>query len=653
MAALGRVLPGRAIGAVEAVSQPLQGWVTIDGWAYRRWDPVVAVVVTLNGAPAALATRDVFRPDVATVHRGAERSGWIARVDVRGTSDNVARLGALVVTRAGLVETLEPLVLRLFHTSELGGVHRPTPGSLVAPGPVALEGWVLPPLPPARIEISVDGTLAGRARVFAKPHQELTATSSLPWAPLAGFMHVVDLSDRKPGETVQIGADVVTLDGRRSVLDGIDLEIAPPAAAPVSNKVAALAERVRRDPSRPRHTSPLANVRLLVVTHQLDLGGGQLYLYELLRGVLEQFDFTCLVIASTDGVLRSKLEDLGAHVHVSGRPSTSDPEAYETLLAELAALVDTHDCNVAIVNTMSSGFGADLAVRLGIPVVWAVHESYTLNEFFLAAYGEQGIHPYMRDRTEAALTSAAAVVFEAHTTRELYAHLGDARRFVTIPYGIPVQEMDAYRDSSDRAALRRAQGFAEDETVILCMGTYEPRKGQGALALAFAEVAHEFPDAVLVMVGDTGNEYAKGVRQVVERLRLDQRIRMLPVVEDAYAWYLMADVFITVSDVESFPRSVLEAMALGVPIVAVDVFGLGEVLKDGITALLCEPRDVDAMIEVLRRVLSASPLERSRVGQGGADLVHELYDSSGYVSAYIRLLRGLVEDPRRLPTEIL
>jgi D-inositol-3-phosphate glycosyltransferase len=156
-----------------------------------------------------------------------------------------------------------------------------------------------------------------------------------------------------------------------------------------------------------------------------------------------------------------------------------------------------------------------------------------------------------------------------------------------------------------------------------------------------------------VMVGDTGIPYAKGVRQLVERLELDHRIRLLPVVEDAYAWYLMADVFVTVSDVESLPRSVLEAMALGVPIVAVDVFGLGELLKDGITGLLCEPRDIDAMITALRRILAASPVERAGLGQGGSDLIHGRYDSAGYAHAYLQLMRGLVADPNKLPGELV
>jgi glycosyltransferase involved in cell wall biosynthesis len=651
--ALARLLPGRAIGAVEVTSQPLHGWVSVEGWAYRRRDPVVAVIVTMDGDPVSLGEPGVARADVARHHRGGERSGWTARVDVRGTRADVVSIGALAVTRSGLVESIAPRVLHLRHSSELGGVSRPQDGMRIVAGPILVEGWVLPPLPPARIEVSVNDRAAGRARPFAGPHAELAATSQLPWAPMAAFGHVVDLSRFEVGERVRIDADVVTIDGRRSTLDGVEIEIAaPPPIALPAGKVAELARNLERDPQRTPDSS-MAPVRLLVVTHQLDLGGGQLYLYEMLRHVLAAFDVSCLVVSTTDGVLRSKLEDLGAFVHVCGRPSTDEPEHYERLLTELAELVDAHDCNVAIVNTMSCAFGADLATRLGIPTVWAVHESYTLGEFFLAAYGENGLHPYMRERTAAALAAASAMVFEADATRRLYESNGDPRRFITIPYGIPVAEVDAYRARTNRAELRRAQGFADEEVVILCMGTYEPRKGQGSLALAFAEIASEFPDAVLVMVGDTGIPYAKAVRQVVERLRLDHRIRLMPVVEDVYAWYLMADALVTVSDVESLPRSVLEAMCLGVPVVAVDVFGLGELLTDGATGLLCEPRDVEGMVDALRRMLSATPVERARIGHAGADLVHRAYDSAGYGGAYLQLIRGLVADPNKLPGELV
>jgi D-inositol-3-phosphate glycosyltransferase len=188
---------------------------------------------------------------------------------------------------------------------------------------------------------------------------------------------------------------------------------------------------------------------------------------------------------------------------------------------------------------------------------------------------------------------------------------------------------------------------------VLCMGTYEPRKGQGALALAFAELSGEFPDAVLALVGDTGIAYAEAVREMVERLELNDRVRLLPVVDDTYAWYAMADAFVSVSDVESLPRSVLEVMAFGVPVLAADVFGLPELIDDGVTGLLCAPRDIEAMVGGIQRLLGATPEERAGLGAGGSDLVHARYDSSGYAAAYRRLLRGLQSNPGALPDDVL
>src|SRR5260370_27233106 len=113
---------------------------------------------------------------------------------------------------------------------------------------------------------------------------------------------------------------------------------------------------------------------------------------------------------------------------------------------------------------MTGAFGPDLATRLRIPTVWPVHESYSLAGFFIAAYGEGSLNPYMRERTAEALAAASAVVFEADATRRLYEPVGNPKRFVTIPYGIPMAEIDAYLERFDRAALRRAYRIADDET---------------------------------------------------------------------------------------------------------------------------------------------------------------------------------------------
>jgi D-inositol-3-phosphate glycosyltransferase len=652
-----RATPGRARGAVESARSSRTGVVRATGWAYSRGDPVETVVILVDGEARAVAELGKARPDVAARFRyapGSGRAGWSATIDL-GESPDAAVVGALAVTTGGLVERLDPIPITAGDDDEppgpAGHLELPAAGTTVPPEVVAVEGWALAPEPLARVEILVDGRDAGLARPLASPRPDLASLPE-PIAPLAGFTHTVDLDGRQPGDRVHVGAELVTRT-RRSALDSVAVTVGPRRDdVRVAPHVQTLRTRVADVCAEPA-AADLPPVRLLVVTHQLGLGGGQLYLTELLRRLLVELDISCLVVSPRDGPLRAELEDLGATIHLSGDYPVTSPGRYEAALLELAALARDHGCNVALVNTMGAFIGADLARRLGIPAVWAIHESYPLGEYWHAAYGPDGSDPYVRVQAVEALAEAAALVFEADATRRQYEPYADGRRLLTVPYGITVADVDQYRADADRAALRRANGITDDATVLLCMGTYEPRKGQGALAAAFAEIADDFPNPVFVFVGDTGGPYAEGVHDVVDRLGVGDRVRFVPVVADIYAWYLMADALVSASDVESLPRSVLEAMAFEVPVLAASVFGLPELIEDGVNGLLCAPRDIGALVAGLRRLLWLAPEERARLGTAGAKVVRERHDASIYAGVYRTLLRGLLDTPTALPRDLL
>ena len=122
---------------------------------------------------------------------------------------------------------------------------------------------------------------------------------------------------------------------------------------------------------------------------------------------------------------------------------------------------------------------------------------------------------------------------------------------------------------------------------------------------------------------------------------------------DGWSWYEAADAFVLVSDVESLPRSVLEAMAFGLPVLSTDVFGLADVVVPGVTGIVASPRDLLSLETTLRELLSMSGVERKRLGAAGRSLVREHYDSRGYVDAYRRLLCGLAAEPGALPGRLL
>jgi glycosyltransferase involved in cell wall biosynthesis len=252
-----------------------------------------------------------------------------------------------------------------------------------------------------------------------------------------------------------------------------------------------------------------------------------------------------------------------------------------------------------------------------------------------------------------ALGKAAAVVFEAEATRVLYRSYGDPERFIVVPYGIDVAQIDHYRASFDKGATRQRLGIPKGATAILCMSTIEPRKAQISLVQAFREIAETHPDAFLILVGDNGSPYGDAVRSYVVAAGLQRRILISPVVPDPYEWYASADLLVCPSDVESLPRCVLEAMAFEVPVLATEVFGVPELIKDGENGYLCRPCDLAALTLALERVLSEPAEKRRWVARNGAALVRTRHDSGGYADVYLKLMRGLIQNSSATPKELL
>jgi glycosyltransferase involved in cell wall biosynthesis len=624
----------------------------IHGWAYRRRDLLVAVVISVDGSFVGAADLLPTPSDLASKRpktRGLDRCGWRASIDLRGLAGRRVRLGGLAIFASRLASELTPQDV-VVGQSPIGEITTPAPGTVVRPGPLRVSGWANPPLGLARVEVRVDGDEAGRARPAlpvagsrAQPASGQVGTSSVD-----GF----ELTVRPTSASIHIDVDVVDRAGGRFTLTGADVSVGAEATSPPIDRgrVDCLAERVRSVPSPSHLDTP--TIRLVAFAHRLDLGGGQLYLSELLRQLLAAPDLACLVIAGADGPLRDDLEAQGASVHITEFPFDS-AEAYEGRLFELANVVTAHSCNVALVNTAVAGIGADLAIRLGIPAVWAIHESVTPDEQWLTPYYVAEMSPYVSGRLRDALAASAAVVFEADATRQLYlANTDDGDRFLLVPYGVPIDLISEHRRTTSRQEARAATGIDPDTTVILCVGTFEPRKAQTALVLAFARVTDTFPDVLLVLVGSTGTAYADAVRDLVQNLDLRARVRLEPVVDDVYVWYAAADIFVLASDVESMPRTLLEAMAFDLPVLATNAFGIAELIDDGRTGVLVESRDLSALEHGLHRILSMPISERRALGPAAGETVRSRHDSTNYASTYRKLLCGLAIDANARAAEL-
>lgn len=487
-----------------------------------------------------------------------------------------------------------------------------------------VRGWALfPSQPTARVELSVDGRAAGRARL-GLPRPDIARLSDNPLAGSSGFELTVDLPGRAGGSPPLVHAVATGVGGERLALPSLAVEpreggrrreLSPPAA---------------RTPAPAAGEGP----RLLVFTHQLTLGGAQLYLLDLLRALRERGSIEATVVTAVDGVVREDLERLGIAVHVSSLVPFDDPSSHVGRIEELVAWASGREFDVALVNTATAWTvpGAEAAAELGIPVVWTIHESFPAP----ILWGD--FDPEVRRRAEAALADASAVVFEADATRRLYeAALGEGRALM-LPYGLDLRPVDAARAELDRDALLRESGIPADAEVVLCVGTVEPRKAQLPLAQAFELIAERHPRARLVFVGGRDDPYSEALAGYIAAAGSGGRIELIPITPDVRPWYGAADLLVCASDVESLPRTVLEAMAFETPVLATSVFGLPELIDDGETGWLCEPGDVGALAAGLDRALGTDAGERERIGRAARKLVERRHDLDAYGERIAALL---------------
>lgn len=646
--------PGRYPGGVDPIDATAGEPVVVTGWA-RIGDRAAEVLVFVDDVTAAVAEVEAHPGSVP--HRGGRLFSATVTLPpgehvVRAIAvERAGRVRRLVGRRTSVAEPVTPTPPRF------RCLDRPLPDAHVPLPLVTLQGWTVDE-PMARVVVEIDGErVPARAGAYARP--DVAAEIDSVHARFSGFEATLDLTGRAPGDVLDVRVVVERPDGELLVVDERRLVVEPaPEAAEVDGW---LLDWVRSRGATRATSHPLADpaaapgVRahhVLVVTHHLGIGGGQLYLQELLLGLLRTPGLRATVVSPIDGELRAELEAAGAAVRVVGH-FPMDPIGYERMCGDLASLATEVGATAVLANTALAFVGVDAASRLGIPALWAIHESYDVEHLAVTAWGPGGVHPTVLDRLRAALASAAAVVFEAEETRRMYAHHGDERRFVHVPYGVPLDDLDRHRAAADREQLRADRGFGPDHVVLLCLGTIEERKLQAPLVRAFTQVADEFPEARLALVGDRGDLYGEALAAYVDDLGVADRVSLHPITPDSYDWYTASDAFVLVSDLESLPRSVLEAMGAELPVLATRVFGLADTIVDGDSGLLIEPRDLAAVADGLRRLLAMTPEARRAMGASASAHVRTEHDSAGYVRDYRRLLDGLAVDAGALPADCL
>jgi glycosyltransferase involved in cell wall biosynthesis len=253
-------------------------------------------------------------------------------------------------------------------------------------------------------------------------------------------------------------------------------------------------------------------------------------------------------------------------------------------------------------------YGGMAAWLTGVPSVWYCHACARRS-----------------DRTVrlATLVRANAVLTHSEYTKALLAECGKVSATVVYPgVGIPAM-------NGSGTHLREELGIRPDAPVVSMVAVFMECKGQRVFVRAAARIRDAVPGCKFLLAGDAPFErhrrYADEIRRLVEELGLADSVMFLGFRRDAAAVIGASDVVVHPStEPEPFGIVLLEAMALGKPVVSIATGGAGEIVGSGEAAVLVPPCDAEATAAACVMLLQ-NPALGQQLGSAGRQLVERRF----------------------------
>jgi glycosyltransferase involved in cell wall biosynthesis len=351
------------------------------------------------------------------------------------------------------------------------------------------------------------------------------------------------------------------------------------------------------------------SLTILQVLPALETGGVERGTLEMVQAIVGAGG-TALV-ASAGGRMVSQVERAGGR-HFSLALMTKDPVNILLNAGRLRRLIVDQGVRLVHARSRAPGWSAYLAAgRARVPFVTTWH----------GVYGEE--FPGKRAYNGVMARGARVIAISNYVAKRITeGYRVDRARLRVIPRGVDPDLFDAGRVGGDRVhRLAQAWRIPTGARVVMLPARLTRWKGAerllDAVGLLGTDTRLDAASIYTVLVGsDQGKAaYAKSLAQRAERLGIGGRLRIVGHCDDMPAALMLADVAVSASlKPEPFGRSVIEAQAMGRPVVAFDHGGAAETVEDGVTGLLVPPGDAAALARAIARVLAMSEEDRDVLG---------------------------------------
>ena len=372
---------------------------------------------------------------------------------------------------------------------------------------------------------------------------------------------------------------------------------------------------------------------VLQVLPSLFTGGVERGTIEITQAVVEAEGVA--LVASAGGPLVKSVERAGGR-HITLPLDTKNPYAIWRNAARLEALIRAEKVAIVHARSRAPAWSAWLASRrTGVHFVTTYHGVYNEDVLLKRSYN-------------AVMARGEIVIAASRYVAELivFRHKVYPTRVRVIPRGVDPAVFDPAAVGPDRVArLVREWRLPDGVPTVVLPGRLTSWKGQPVLLAAIARLARR--DVCCVLVGsDQGrHRYSAQLVRQAERLGIADRVRLVGNCDDMPAALMLSDVVVHASvRPEAFGRVVIEAQAMGRPVIASDLGGPVETVRHGEPGWRVPPDDPAALAAAIAAALALSEAERQALGQRAREAVQRGYTVQAMQDATLDVYEELLRN---------
>jgi len=344
------------------------------------------------------------------------------------------------------------------------------------------------------------------------------------------------------------------------------------------------------------------------------------------------------LVVSVGGLSVHELKRVGAE-HIELPVHSKNPFVMYANVERLAQVFKDEGVDIVHARSRAPAWSAYYAAKkTGVPFMTTFHGTYTAGNSLKRKYNS------VMAKGERVIAISKFIGGHVHQ-----AYGVPVARIRIIPRGVNLDKFTPAKVTAERvAALAENWRLGDGLPVVMLPGRLTRWKGQTMFIKAIGKLGRRDIRCLLVG-GDQGRtDYRQELENLVNKNNLGEIVRIVDHCGDMPAAYMLTDVVVSAStDPEAFGRILVEAQALGRPVVASGHGGAKETVVEGKTGWLFPPGDEDALAQALERVLNMDEKARATLAQNAIDNVTENFSKEVMCAKTLDVYREILDEKAR------